>query len=91
MVVLNLFAATIDLETEGGKRLWKQATTGITPKISLTKMDADGIRFLLAEAATKFNWAAAVTKLPVEWDDGRNNVVTATRNVLEEHSKISVK
>ena len=45
---------------------------------------------LLAEAAMKFNWAAAVTKLPVEWDDDGNNVVTVTRNVLEEHSKISV-
>ena len=56
MVVLNPFAVTIDLDTEGGKRLWKQATTGITPKISLTKKDADHIRFLLAEAATKFNW-----------------------------------
>jgi hypothetical protein len=90
MVVLNPFAATIDLETEGGKKLWKQATTGITPKISLTKKDADRIRFLLAEAATKFNWAAAVTKLPIEWDDEGNNTITVSRNVLDEHSKISV-
>ena len=55
MVVLNPFAAAIDLETESGKKLWKQATTGITPKISLTKKDADCIRFGLAEAATKYN------------------------------------
>ena len=90
MVVLNPFAATIDLETEGGKKLWKQATTGSTPKISLTKKDADRIRFLLAEAATKFNWAAAVTKLPIEWDDEGNNVIIKSKNVLEEHSKISL-
>ena len=39
----------------------------------------------------KFNWAAAVTQLPVEWDDNGNNNVTATQNVLKEHSKITVK
>jgi hypothetical protein len=90
MVVLNPFAATIDLETESGKKLWKQATTGITPKISLTKKDADRIRFGLSEAATKYNWSATVTQLPVEWDDEGNNRVTETKNVLEEHSKISI-
>ena len=90
MVVLNPFAADIDLTTDKGQKMWNIATAGSEKKFNLTNdpTNAENFKQAIDEAFKKYCWRSAVNAIPVTWDDAGNpakvvNVMSEFRQITE--------
>ena len=90
MVVLNPFAADIDLTTDKGQKMWNIATAGSEKKFNLTNdsTNAENFKQAIDEALKKYCWRSAVNAIPVAWDAAGNpakvvNVISEFRQVTE--------
>jgi hypothetical protein len=94
-LTLNPFAVNIDMTTQNGSKLYKQATAGTTKKYDLNNnpTNAEDFKREVIQASQDFCWGRVCHEAAVEWapDPANANNMIATRyvDIMTEFNQIS--